>query len=96
MQSFQLSSHIDPQGVLKLQLPKNFASQDVDVILVVESKNTPSLLIKKENFKKRTIPFGERLKEFLKEVDADPFDIDTSIFDNDRKSVATREFKWED
>jgi hypothetical protein len=43
-----------------------------------------------------TEPFGERLKKFLKEVESDPIDVDTSSFDSYRKSITTREFKWED
>lgn len=35
--------------------------------------------------------FGESLKEFLKEVEDDPIDIDTSIFDDYRKTVTERE-----
>lgn len=40
--------------------------------------------------------FGIKLKEFLKEVKLDPIDIETSIFDDYRKSVTDRDFKWED
>jgi hypothetical protein len=39
MQSFQFSSHINQQGLLQVQLPKNMADQDVDIILVVQPKN---------------------------------------------------------
>ena len=51
--------------------------------------------INKKNTDNQT-SFGIKLKEFLKEVESDPIDIDTSIFDDYRKSVTDRDFKWED
>ncbi|WP_353570726.1 hypothetical protein [Candidatus Albibeggiatoa sp. nov. BB20] len=41
MHSVQLETHIDKQGLLKLQLPNEWANQDVNVILVLEKKTTP-------------------------------------------------------
>jgi hypothetical protein len=40
MQSFQISSHINQQGLLQIQLPENLANQDVDIVLVVQQKKT--------------------------------------------------------
>lgn len=51
---------------------------------------------KKPKIKPKTQNFAEFLREFRKEVEAEPLDIDTSIFDSYRKSVKTRDFKWED
>ncbi|MFZ2726053.1 MAG: hypothetical protein WAX77_07390 [Methylococcaceae bacterium] len=39
---------------------------------------------------------GEALKKFLKQYESNPIDIETAIFDNYRKSVNEREFKWDD
>jgi hypothetical protein len=51
---------------------------------------------KKRKIKQKTQNFAEFLREFRKEVEAEPLDIDTSIFDSYRKSVTDRGFKWED
>ncbi len=45
---------------------------------------------------KNTTSFSSKLQGFLKEVELEPLDIDTSIFDDYRKSVTPRDFKWED
>jgi len=41
---------------------------------------------KKPKIKPKTQNFAEFLREFRKEVEAEPLDIDTSVFDKDRKS----------
>lgn len=51
---------------------------------------------KKPKIKPKTQNFAEFLRAFRKEVEAEPLDIDTSIFDSYRKSVKGRDFKWED
>ena len=51
---------------------------------------------KKPKIKNKTQNFAEFLREFRKEVEVEPLDIDTSIFDGYRKSVTDRGFKWED
>jgi hypothetical protein len=58
-------------------------------LLLVNQKKKPKIKPKTQNF-------AEFLREFRKEVEAEPLDIDTSIFDSYRKSVKTRDFKWED
>ena len=50
---------------------------------------------KKAKIKNKT-SFSSKLESFLKEVELEPLDIDTSIFDDYRKSVTTRDFRWED
>ena len=77
---------------LVLRLLQQFPHQSQDSFNPLK----PSSSTKKEEVEKSTEPFGERLKEFLKEVETDPVDIDTAIFDNYRKSVTARDFKWED
>jgi hypothetical protein len=47
MQSFQLSSHINQQGLLQIQMPINLANQDVEIILVVQQKTSPTVLNKR-------------------------------------------------
>ena len=44
----------------------------------------------KNKIKQNPSSFATRLKEFLKEVEDDPIDIDTSIFDDYRKTVTDR------
>lgn len=99
MQSFQLSSHINPQGVLQIQLPKSLANQDVEIILVVQTKTTAVVdSISDIPQNKCTAPqasFAALLIQFLQEVESDPIDIDTAMFDNYRKSTTNREFTWE-
>lgn len=52
---------------------------------------------KKPKVKPKTQNFAEFLREFRKEVEAEPLDdIDTTMFDSYRKSVKGRDFKWED
>ncbi len=58
-------------------------------LFLINQKNKPKTKPKTQNF-------AEFLREFRKEVEAEPLDIDTSIFDSYRKSVKTRDFKWED
>jgi hypothetical protein len=57
-----------------------------------------SLLLKenKKKYVKNKTSFSSKLQAFLKEVELEPLDIDTSIFDDYRKSVTTRDFRWED
>ena len=38
MQSFQLASHVNEQGILQIQLPPNLADQDVDIVLTIQPK----------------------------------------------------------
>jgi hypothetical protein len=47
---------------------------------------------KMRQFKKTS--FGTSLKEFLKKYENDPIDIDTSIFDDYRKTVTEREIAF--
>jgi hypothetical protein len=45
MQSFQLASHVNEQGILQIQLPPNLANQDIDIVLMIQpivSKQTSS------------------------------------------------------
>jgi virulence-associated protein VagC len=39
MQTFQINSHINENGVLSVKLPKEWAEKDVNVLLVLESLN---------------------------------------------------------
>ena len=39
MHTFQISSHINENGVLSVKLPKEWAEKDVNVLLVLESLN---------------------------------------------------------
>ena len=104
MQSFQLSSHINSHGVLQIQLPQDLASQDVDIILVVQPKNTPAAIsnhpagqyqgkTKKKNIEKNSQTFAQFLKEFRQEIETEQLDIDTSIFDRDRHTYTDREIE---
>lgn len=36
MQTFQLISHVSPDGVLQIQLPTHLANQDVEVVLTIQ------------------------------------------------------------
>ncbi len=38
MHTLQLESHIDTQGFLRLKLPREWANQDVNVVVVLEKK----------------------------------------------------------
>ena len=38
MQSFQFASQVSRQGMLNLQLPPDFANQEVDIVLVINTK----------------------------------------------------------
>lgn len=39
MYSIQLTSNINQDSILKIQLPKDFANQEVDFVLVIQPKN---------------------------------------------------------
>ena len=43
MQSFQFASQVNRQGMLNLQLPPDFANQEVDIVLVINTKNKATL-----------------------------------------------------
>lgn len=38
MQSFQFASQVSQEGLLNLQLPLNFANQEVEVVIVINAK----------------------------------------------------------
>ena len=40
MHTFQLNSHVNENGILSVKLPKEWAEQDVNVLLVLEFLNT--------------------------------------------------------
>lgn len=48
---------------------------------------------KQENTENNSASFAVFLKEFLKEVELEPLDIDTSIFDRDRPQDSGREIE---
>ena len=39
MQTFQINSHINENGILSVKLPKEWAEKDVNVVLVLEFLN---------------------------------------------------------
>jgi len=39
MQTFQVNSHINENGILSVKLPKEWAEKDVNVVLVLEFLN---------------------------------------------------------
>jgi hypothetical protein len=39
MQTFQISSHINENGILSVKLPKEWAEKDVNVVLVLKFLN---------------------------------------------------------
>jgi hypothetical protein len=43
MQSFQFASQINRKGMLNLQLPPDFANQEVDIVLVINTKKKATL-----------------------------------------------------
>ncbi|MEI7840962.1 MAG: hypothetical protein WCJ11_10710 [Methylococcaceae bacterium] len=55
------------------------------------SLNIKNKIKMKKMVQPKKTSFGASLKEFLKEVEDDPIDIDTSIFDDYRKTVTERE-----
>jgi predicted ATP-binding protein involved in virulence len=61
-----------------------------------ETVSLDELKNQEQEVKQSTTSFGAFLKQFRQEVEADPIDIDTTIFDSYRKSVTIREFTWED
>jgi hypothetical protein len=48
---------------------------------------------KQEDTENNSVSFGVFLKQFLKEVELEPLDIDTSIFDRDRPQDSGREIE---
>ena len=44
MHSFQLVSHVNEQGILQIQLPFDFANQEVDIVLSMKPISNPALL----------------------------------------------------
>jgi len=38
MQSFHITHHVNPQGILQIQLPDSLANQDVDIIVIPQSR----------------------------------------------------------
>jgi len=44
MHSFQLTSHVNEQGILQIQLPFDFANQEVDIVLAIKPTSNPALL----------------------------------------------------
>jgi hypothetical protein len=51
MQTFQVNSHINENGVLSVNLPKEWAEKDVNVVLVLEFLNK----LKESKPKKKTL-----------------------------------------
>ena len=38
MQTFQLTSHVNPDGILQIQLPADLADKDVEIVLTIQAK----------------------------------------------------------
>ncbi len=53
MHTFQMNSHVSENGVLSVTLPKEWAKQQVNVLLVLESQTPPSFSIVQPSKNKR-------------------------------------------
>lgn len=54
MKSIQMKSHVDNDGVLRVEAPVGFANQDVDVVIVIHPKNQQDATLGESGFVDKT------------------------------------------
>jgi hypothetical protein len=66
MKSMQLTTHVNNNGLLQINLPPEYANQDIDIVLVIQAHHTTEdqddLKLLQNTRHEETLSFAEYLK----------------------------------
>ncbi|SEH08122.1 hypothetical protein [Candidatus Venteria ishoeyi] len=83
MQSYNLQTHIGKDGILHLDLPLGLKDADISVMVICQPLSKPAKKLEQ-------MSVWEALQAFRADTDLDALDIDTAIFDDERKCEQER------